>query len=106
MKIHAGVFLENKKQFAFFNDGGVYILNDYMNLVKICYNLLGFQMLKSTCSNYCVIKYMNTTLTMINTQTKEFEVAKRLRFLKQELVKYSKKTLIFSCLGFYDYLTH
>ena len=101
LPIIAGVFLEQKKNFAFITVGCVlYILKDYASLIKILDVSFGGQIFKSSCSNYLVIRYKRRKFQLINPETKETEEGSKLRFLLQGKLKYSKNSIIVSCLNY------
>ena len=101
VNIIAGVFIEDQKKLVL-NCGNYeyYILKNYIKLVKIIDQFLGYQIMKSATSNYCVIKTSKSLFVLLNLKTKLIDDETRLRKLKRGTLKYSKEVLIVSCLDY------
>ena len=107
MKISLGLFMEQQKQFILCNrEQEIFVIKDYMRCEKILAPFYGYQILKSSGLNYCVLKKPNKYFILVNLETKEKENRLKLRRLKKGTLKYSKKTIIVSCLEYLKYLNH
>ena len=107
LKIQLCVFMERKEEIVFIDsNNGVFILKSYEKLIKISDYMSAYQIIRSSCMNYFVLKSKKCKFVLFKTYNNEIESGNRLRMLRKGSLKYSKKSIILSCLNYSIYLNH
>ena len=98
-QIQAGIFLNDLYIFSTLT--GVYILENFIDLIKIHRDYMGAHIMKSSCSDYFIFKSGYKNFTSKNMITYQNYTGERLRHLNSGSIKFSKKFLIISCFDYW-----
>ena len=97
-QIQSGIFLNDL--FVFTTITGIYVLENYNDLIKISSDYPGVYNMKSACSDYLIFRLNYKKIDSTNMITGKKYFGDRLRNLNNGSLKFSKEFLIIS---YFDY---